>query len=158
MDGTLLRWTCGGWPSALSDYAPRKETRQGSSHLSFWERWEKASQQQAAPSYAVGPDFAAENTQFISDDLEDAALAQSAVNTPQSAVNTSSAWETFVAEVDARQGQRVPLLRTLSAGNQREYKAERRGAFSGRKTGQVMRQLNSASPVENQCVSVLCFS
>ena len=21
MDGTLLRWTCGGWPSALSDYA-----------------------------------------------------------------------------------------------------------------------------------------
>ena len=28
---------------ALSDYAPRKETRQGSSHLSFWERWEKAS-------------------------------------------------------------------------------------------------------------------
>ena len=27
----------------MSDYASRKETRQGSSHLSFWERWEKAS-------------------------------------------------------------------------------------------------------------------
>jgi hypothetical protein len=27
----------------VSDYASRKETRKGSSHLSFWERWEKAS-------------------------------------------------------------------------------------------------------------------
>ena len=91
----------------------------------------------------MGPDFAAENTQFISDDLEDAALA--GPSTPQSAVNTSSAWETFAAEVDARQGQRVPL-RTLSAGNQREFKTERRGAFSERwakASAEVGRQVGS---------------
>ena len=91
----------------------------------------------------MGPDFAAENTQFISDDLEDAALA--GPSAPQSAVNTSSAWETFAAEVDARQGQRVPL-RTLSAGNQREFKTERRGAFSERwakASAEVGRQVGS---------------
>lgn len=32
-----------GGVRTVSDYAPRKETRGGSSHLSFWERWEKAS-------------------------------------------------------------------------------------------------------------------
>ena len=35
---------------------------------------------------------------------------------------------------------------------------KRRGTFSGKKTAQIIRQLNSASPVENQCVSVDCFS
>ena len=29
--------------ASLSTSASRKDTRQGSSHLSFWERWEKAS-------------------------------------------------------------------------------------------------------------------
>ena len=45
----LVRYRLAASPAAatsmrtVSDYASRKETRQGSSHLSFWERWEKAS-------------------------------------------------------------------------------------------------------------------
>ena len=96
----------------------------------FSERWAKASEEQAAPTYAVDKDFEAENTQFISDNLESAELSTGA-GAP------ASAWESFTAEVDAEKdleagtGRRRPL-RTRSEGFQKEYKAERRGAFAER--------------------------
>ena len=60
--------------------------------------------------------------------------------------------------IDLRLSSASPMASSAPMMSWSQTWMKRRGTFSGRKTSQIIRQLNSASPVENQCVSVLCRS